>query len=92
MFELVITFIYFFISFKYIITAFSLAFGKDIPLLSSWFNIVIYSLGSWYKTVAILFKSEMSFASIPKAILSTIPRLFSNLTAPSAKFSALETL
>ena len=28
----------------------------------------------------------MSFASIPKAILSTIPRLFSNLTAPSAKF------
>ena len=53
-------------SFKYIIKAFSLAFGKDTPFESSWDNNVLYSRGSLDKTSAISSKTEISPDSLPK--------------------------
>ena len=61
-------FTYFRISFKYIINAFSRAFGKDIPLCNSCDNKFLYSLGSLYKTVAILSKISILEVSAPKEI------------------------
>ena len=87
-----ITFAYLFISFKYIIKAFSLAFGNEFPFFNSCDNIVIYSFGSVYRTFAILFKVDTSFASIPNDSVSTTPKEFNIFIAPSAKFSALEML
>ena len=59
---------YFIISFKYISKAFSLAFGKDRPLESSWFNKLTNLGGSLYKTSAHFSKTSILQASLPKEI------------------------
>src|SRR5699024_4160885 len=92
LFDPAITFAYFFISFKYIIKAFSLAFGNEFPFFRSCESMVTYSFGSVYKTFAILFKVEISLASIPNDTVSTAPKEFNIFIAPSANFSALEML
>ena len=71
--------------------AFSLALGKEIPFDSSSVKKALNSLGSSYKTLAIIFNLLSSWHSAPKEIWSTTFNEFKIFTAPSAKFSALDT-